>query len=291
MAMAPESQVLLADNAAGATNAILMAVTDCDLLGERTFGEDRGKRGTRQEYDCGARILSETIQGGFNIRPTYAELDWLIERAIGDNISGYPAAAATPGESVPALYAFVDKGPSNFRYDVLRINQLTISGSEGDYINVRVDFVGEDETDSVSWPGSPPSMNCGSQFISSDSTFTLDSTAYPFKSFELSINNNINSSQENSVTQSNFEAGSLAIGLNMTMANRSDTEAIYRRAVAGDSGNLALADGTQTYTFTFGNIKIPGSGPTIPEEGEITQDLSMMIKRTTSAQQISIAKA
>lgn len=293
MAQAQEMRVLLADNQAGTTNAISIAARNCDLLGTQRFGRDPGHRGTRQQSACGARLLGEDVSGGFDFYPTAAQLDWIIERMIGDNIAAYPAAAATPKETLSPIYAFVDKGPVNFRYDLLYFNRVTITIREGDYVNVRCDFVGSQEVADATWPLTPPAIDCDSEFVASDVAFTLDSTAWSFKSLDVTIDNTIAANQqENALYRTIFESEDLAIGLNLNVGYRTDTKDLYRRGIAGDDGpTLVLADGTDTYTLTFGNLKIPGNGPTVPDSGEIQASLNMMAYRTAAANQISIAKS
>jgi len=47
MSQSHEMRVQLADNVGGTTNAISLAVSDLDLAGERIFGREEGKRGSR----------------------------------------------------------------------------------------------------------------------------------------------------------------------------------------------------------------------------------------------------
>lgn len=292
MAQSYQQRLLLADLQAGTgATAISLAPLDCDLAGRRVFGEDTGKRGTRQEFDCGARILSEDVGGGFNIRPTVAEIDWFLQRAVGDRISTFPTTPLVPGETLPQFYGYRDVVADRYRYDLLVIDKLVVSGSEGQYLNFRFDFAGQKEVGAVTWPASPPAISCASQYILADLVFTLGGTVYPFKSFELSIDNKIApGQQENALFRTQFESQGLTIGLNMTFATRSDTIALYRRAIAGDAGSLAMNNGTNTYTWAFANVKIPGDAPQTPSEGEITMALKMMIKRTTGTNALTVTK-
>lgn len=294
MSQAHEMRVLLADNQAGATNAISLAARNCNLKGTEVFGRDPGKRGTRQQLKCGARVLREDVSGGFDFYPTVAQLDWLIERAIGDNITGFPGSAATPGETVPSFYAFVDKGADNFRFDELRIASLVFTIPEGDYVNCRVDFVGKDETSGVSWPGSAPAIDCDSEFAAADVSFIYGGTGYPFKNLTMSIGNTFGGSQENALKRTIFEAGDLEISLDGQFGFRTgspDLTDLYRPGVAGAAGSVIFNDGTTIYTFSFANMKIPGDSPDVPDEGEITQALRVMCYGDTSTDQVTISKA
>lgn len=293
MSQAVQTTVYAADNLAFSTNPIALGVRDLDLIGDRTFGVETGKRGGREEWGCRARVLRDSVAGGFNIYPTDAELDWLIERAIGDNISGYPAGAAVPGETLPSWLLWAKKGGvQTFRYDGLRINRMVISGAETQMLNARVDLVGSTETEVSDLVPGGTVVDCDSVFHFSDIVLTLDATAFPLKSIELVIDNQIADIFENSVTRTQFEAQGLMVSLRASCAYRSDTKALYRKAIAGDDdATLVIDDGVNAYTFTFGNIKIPGRGPTVPETGEVLMALEMMAKRTPTSRQISIAKS
>lgn len=293
MSQSVSSTIYAADTVAfTGQNPIALGVRDLDIIGDRQFGVVTGKRGTRQQYACRARVMSDNVQGGFNIYPTDAELDWLIERAIGDNISGYPAGAAVPGETIPSWVLWANKGGvAPFLYSGLRINRLTLSGAETQMINARVDVVGTTEAETTLPTIGAVVVDCDTVFHFSDIVLTIGGSAFAIKSFELSLDNAIAEQYENSVTRTLFESQLLSVGLRVSCAYRSDTKALYRKAIAGDDGaTFAISDGTNTYTFTFGNLKIPGRGPTIPESGEVLMALDMVGFRTVASHQISIAK-
>lgn len=291
MSQSHELRILLADNSAGSTNAIVIAAMGTDLIGDNEFGRDTGRRGTRQQFKCGSRLLKEVVSGGFEFQPTAAQLDWFLQRGLGDAIASFPTSPVTPGETLPQFYVFVDKGPTNFRYDKCVIARMGLSVRESDYLKLRVDLVGSAEASGVTWPASPPALGCASEYICADAVFNLAATPYSFKSMDLSIDNAIADGQfENAVNRTIFESEDLIIALNGVFGYRADTAALYRRAVAGDAGSLVFSDGTTTYTFTFPNLQIPGKGPTVPATGEITQNPSMRAYATTSAAQMTVTK-
>lgn len=292
MSQSVESTIFASDDSGFSTSPIALGVRDLDLRGDRVFGVETGKRGGREEWACRARILSENVQGGFNIFPTDTELDWLIERAIGDNIAAYPAGNAVPGETLPGFFVFADKGNvQTFRYNDLRINRLVLSGAETQMMNVRVDCVGSTEEE-VADVSSPPDVDCDSVFHFSDIVIRIGGSTYGLKNIELMIDNQIADQYENNVARSRFESQRLMVRLRATCGYRSDTQALYRKAIAGDdNATLEMDDGTNDYTFTFGNLKIPGNGPTIGEVGEVVMPLDLMAFRTSSARAISINKS
>jgi hypothetical protein len=291
MSQSHEMRIVLADDQGLSTNAISIAAKSCDLIGDRRFGSDDGKRGTRQRFQCGARELGEDVSGGFNLCPTADQLDWILERCMGDSIASFPASALVPKETVPPIYIGVDKGAKAYRYDLVYLNTLTFSFTEGDYVDLRVDCIGSQEVE-FTYPVSPPAVDCADEFVAHDALFSLGVTAYPFKSLSMVFNNNIAAGQqENSLYRTVFESEGLDVSLNGTFGSRADTVGLYRRAIGGDAGTVTLDDGNVEYEFAFANVKIPGGGPTVPESGEITKSLDMMCYRTAATDVVTVTKS
>jgi len=280
MGQACNTLVYGATDSGFSTDKITLGCVDCDLIGDRMFGVSQGLTGDRQELACKAAILGETVSGGFNIKPTPAEFDWILDRAIGSN-TGTPWLIGT---TLPSYHLWIKKGGlQTFLYAGLRTNRLIISGNELDFLNVRVDTMGQAETE-VSDPSSPAALDCAATFAFSTIVLTIGGTAFLLKSFQLTIDNRIQAQQqENNATRQIFEAGRLGVSLNVTCGYRSDTKALYRKGIAGDDNcTLAITNGTSTYTFSFGNLKIPTSGPKVPADGEVTMDLTMNSYKSTN---------
>lgn len=271
------------------TDKIAIGLRDCDLNGSRVFGVAQGKRGTRQDYDCRAAQLAETVEGGFNIYPTDAELDWIMNRAFGTN-AGTPWV---PGETLPAFFMWLKKGGvQTFMYHNLRVNRFVISGAETQFLNCRVDCIGEKETEVTDLTPGVTVVDCDTVFPFGTIVLTIGGTAYKIKSFEFSVDNMIASGQmENNLTRQIFESEGLAVGLNVNCAYRSDTKALYRQAITGAAASLLFTNGTNNYTITLPNLKIPNAGPTVPENGEVTMGLQMQAFRTTANPIFTITKA
>jgi len=272
------------------SNKILIGVTDCDLLGNRVFDVAQGKSQTREMTKCRAAQMGETVSGGFSLFPTSAELDWLLTNALGWGSS----SPWTPSSSLSSINLWADKGDlQTYKYTGCRLNRLMLSGQEFQFLKARCDFIGESETEVTDLTTTGVTIDCANCFPFKDIVLTIGGTAFKLKQFDLTIDQGIPAQQqENNATRTVFEAGMLTVGLNVTVGFRSDTKALYRKAVAGDdSCTLSWTDGTYTYTATFGNLKIPGNGPTVPENGEITMVPQIQAYRSGSAPVISIAKA
>ena len=292
MSQSTTSRLMVADDATIATNPLWFSFTECTLKGERQFGRDDGHRGTRQRSSCRARILSDLSNGGWAGKFSVTEIDWIIKRTLG---SGAGTSGVSPwvfAEAPAAIYALADKVAAKYLYG-LQISSLEISGQEAQYLNWAVECVGGAESVwSDAWPASPTAPECGTAFTFADATLTYDSTAYELQSFRLRIDNAFDGQQyENAITPTRFEAQDAIVTLEAQCAFRSDTLALYRAAVAGATATLVITDGTTTYTFTFGNLKIPNGAPTVPATGRINMPLQMEAFRTAAAQQLSITKA
>ena len=296
MSQAVEMNIILAD-ADGSdepdTNPILLAARNCDLGSDETFAYNTGKRGTRQQYSCGARKVRDVVSGGFDFYPTEVSLDWIIQRFIGDNISGFPTGAATPKETPVTFVAAIDKGYDNFRITKLCITELILSITEGDLISCRVNCVGSREYNGYTWPTlSPaPTLDCGDCCAAADCVLSVGGTAYSLKNGTLNINNNMPDIIENAMYRTRYEYGAMSVGLNATLGYRSDTAAMYRRGIAGDAAYVEFNTGSKKYTWTIANLKAPGQKIVVPEDGEITIPFTGTGLRTSGAQQLSIAKA
>lgn len=269
---------LLLSDAVGLTTPQFIAFRECGLLGDRAFGVNDGHRGTRQQSACGARILRDMSRGSFSGYFVGAELDWLLPRAIGT--SG--ASPWIPTNTIAPIYALVDKVAAMWLYNAIRITSFEFSSSETQYINWMFNLVGGLEEGYLSvWPVAAPAFPaCGVSLIHSDLVFTYGGTVYPTKSIRCTINNALDDAQfENAVTPTRFEARDLDISLEVTLRYGSDTKALHRAALAGAEASIAMNDGTSTYSFLFGNLKIPTGGPTVPVSGGVNQTLQMKAYR------------
>ena len=288
MAQSNATRMMLAADVA-LTSPQWFEFRECSLVGTREFGATEGHRGTRQPASCRARVLKDLCQGTFSGRLNAAEIDWIMPRVF------FAAAGATliPGENASSsdakFFAFVDKVVEFYLYNKIRVNQFTLSGSESNYLDWSFACVGELESSGGTWPVSPVAPSCGVALTFQDVVFTYSGTAYTPQSFTLTINNNLIPTIETSLTPTLYEAGNMEVSLDMTFDFRdatnslSNNKTLYRAALAGAAASLAVNDGTNTYTFSFANLKIPDGAPTIPVEGRLSMPLKMMAYRSTNA--------
>lgn len=285
MSQSSVSRVVLADNAALSTNAVAVSFRECSFAGSRTFLREDGHRGTRQRQSCRARIATDTSAGSISGYFGPTEIDWILGRVMGSvggsTGSGTAGSPWLPAEALTSFYAAVDKVAAKYLYQ-LWPTTLEVSGSEQQYVNWNLSCTGKAETVySSSWPAT--AYTCESAFLFSDATFTYNSTAYKIKSFRLNIDNVVDDQNfQNAITPADFEAQDLAVTLDLECVFNSDNLALYRAALAGAAASLAISDGTTTYTFAFGNAKIPNAAPTIPASGRITFPVQLEAYRTST---------
>jgi hypothetical protein len=214
-------------------------------------------------------MSSGNLSGHFNA----TELDILLPWALGTSAG----ATLIPGESLSPWYALVDKVAAIYQYKV-RTTSFEVSGQETQYLNWLFNLAGEAQiTWGSDWPTvSPAAPSCGDAATFGDVVFTYDGDAYSIQSFRLNVDNAVDTQQyENSITPTRFESQDLIVTMDVQCAFRSDTIDLHRAALAGAAASLAIPIGASTYTFHFGNLKIPNGGPTVPRTGRINQSLSM----------------
>ena len=288
------SRLALSD-ALAMTSPQLISFLECSLDSQRQFGRSEGHRHTRQRSACRARILSDMSSGALTGNFNETELDWLLPRAIGTTGS----SPLIPGETLLPWYALVDKVAAIYQYKVTTTS-FEVSGQETQYLNWAFNLIGEAQiTYGGAWPTiTPPLPSCGDAATFGDVVFDYGGTQFPIQSFRLNVDNAVDTQQyENSITPTRFESQDLIVTLDIQTAFRADTIALHRAALAGAASFLRCSVGASTYTFHFGNLKIPNGGPTVPTTGRINQSLTMESYRvagtgaTAADNQLRIVKA
>jgi hypothetical protein len=264
------------------SSAVPISFNQCSLAGKRLMVTDNGHRGSRQRTKCRTRLAAESASGSFGGNFAPNEIDAILPWVLGNT------GALRPENGIKPIYAVVEKinetypatVARRFKYHKLHINSLTISGSTSNPINWEVSTIGTHEESGVSAPAG--NVSCDSFYIFPDVVFTYSGTAYPIRSFSLTINNFIDTNPyENSLRPTRFEASDCGITLAVQCEYNSDTEALYRASLDGAAATLAFSAitlsnaSTAAYSFAFHNLKIPNGEPTIGQRGRLTLPLQM----------------
>ena len=105
-------------------------------------------------------------------------------------------------------------------------------------------------------------------YVFGQGVLTLDSTAVPFDSFALSIDNRISVRMRNSLTPTCFLPTGRRVALNSTHT------IAYDAWDAGIAGSLVFTAGAYSLTATFPQLRNIYQPPTVPGKTEIPLELS-----------------
>ena len=143
------------------------------------------------------------------------------------------------------------------RWTGLRVNNCTISGSEGNPITISLDVIGKDET-SVS-AGSAQALAAAvsekTEFLFEDAVFTFGGSAQKMKSFSLSVANNLAADEFlNSDTIQILPAGDRVINFQFVIHHNVTTrDAILRASAASEPAAQLVLKGLHNGTGLTGN--------------------------------------
>lgn len=256
----------------------------------QTHVESGGLRGTRSRFEDRVRIGSERVTGAIVMNPTAAELDLIWPRALGGTTSLGVTALA---ETVPAFNVMVDRVTKVFTYSGCSVAALVISGAAGQPLTVTLELEGQTEAvgNAGTFPAITAGIDTGNMFIFSDCTLTLAGAARKFSSFTLRLDNVLDTERfNNSLTREQIAAQDRRVTLEVDVPYTSDNSALHDAAIAGAAGSLAVSDGSVTYTFDFGNCKIPAESPVVAGRAEIQLPLRVNCYRDGANNELLVTK-
>ena len=253
-------------------NGTAMAVLSCSLGKKEVLLQRNGIRGVRNHFDTDVRKGPQRIMGTINLEPSYTELAALMALAIG--------AGGNTADSLSEFNTVVDRHVRVDTYTGCKIARATISGTQGGIISCSLDIIGKTEvvnTGTVSTPISDV------PFILSDVVLTLASAARETANFTLVIDNQIDGERFlNAVTLSKVTEQDRIVQLASLHPHNDANIALYDQAVGGAAGTLAMNNGTNLATFSFGKLQVPAESPDIPGKSEVMLALNMLATKVNN---------
>jgi len=245
-----------------------------DLRKRQRHAYSSGVRGTKSRQSTRARIAAEPVSGQIVLEPTATELDRLWPWVLGGNTAvGVTDVADTLTNA--ERFIQIDKVTKVYTYAGCRAGRFTLNATSGGIIRVSIDVEAETETvgNAGSFPAiTPPGENV---FVCSDIVLTVNSIPITFGAITLTVDNVLDGNRFfNSVSR--VEIPSLDRLVTLSVQNApfdTDVQPLYDVAVAGFAGTLVMTGNGVTYTFAFGNLKVPAEGPSVPTRSEITLPL------------------
>lgn len=246
--------------------------------------EHEGIAATRSHRSERIRANNYSIGGQISMTPCPEELSTLLPWILGANESTGVFALA---ETVPDRYVTIDRGAKVFKYTGCKVNTATFSAAEGTPLTLELDIIGQTETPGNS--GTFPSLTITktAPFMFYDAVSSIASTAYAFKSFRLTINNNLLVAYNNSQSASYIVAGDRQISLEMTTPYSSSETALYGQAVAGLATTLTLTNGSYSIAFALAKWQVPDLTPVITtKNGEVVLTMTGMARMSGTTREL-----
>lgn len=214
-----------------------------------------------------------------SMNPSPAELDVLMI-LIGMDESPADTFTVDDGSTtvMDSFAVVVDRVAKVHTYATCYVNRAVFRGQKGTKpVQLDLHIIGYAETE-----GAAASFTCAGAldtdlaYAFTDGTLTVQSAARPIDRFALSIDNKLQRQFNNSQTATSIcptdKEITLAASASYVAAN-TDLHTLWMTDAAGATGTLVIADGAQTTTFTFGNLKAISSSPDIPGKTEIRKDM------------------
>lgn len=248
--------------------------------------EHEGIAGTRSHRSERIRANNYNVGGSISMTPCPEELAALFPWILGANASGTTYAVA---ETVPERYVTLDRGAKVFTYDGVKVNRATFTASEGTPLTLELDLVGKTET--IGNSGTFPSLTITktAPFMFYDAVASLASASEAFKSFRLTIDNNLLTTFNNSQSASNIVAGDRKVTCELTTPYTSDETSLYGQAVAGIAADITFTNGAYSCLFSMVKLQVPDNGPTVTtKNGEVVLSISGVARMSSTTRELVV---
>lgn len=228
------------------------------------------------------------VSGSVVIQPTPQDLDFLLPWILGTDESANSFVLA---EALKLYGVDISKGDDTYRYSSMAVSSAVFRSEVNQFLTLTLNLVGIAETAGITFPSIGSSITTKRPYRHHESTFTLGSAARKLKSMELTIDNAVQADfYENASTISDIESGDRIITLTADMPFDADHDDLYEIAIAGISTNtLVYTDGTDTLTFTLGNLKAATEVLAIPARpGEVRLGKTFQAYQSGSTKELAV---
>jgi hypothetical protein len=212
------------------------------------------------------------------------------EYALGDET----ANVLTPEETIPVFALMMDKVSGVGKWEDCKVGALTISGSSSGVLKGSVDITAKTFTGSgLTFPtevstGVPLVLSddaIDTPLILADAVMTIGGTTYEFSSFELAINNSLQTIVRNSLDPQCLREGVRIVTLKANIPSTSGAWSALRDPALG--GVAVVLTITSTLAAVSATIELPvcqkaASIPLVSNKTEQTFDIAFDCKTSSS---------
>ena len=253
-------------------------------IGNETFFDDNGIRGTRQHSADRVRRTQRYTQGTLQFAPVATELDALLPWILG---AAEVADAFDLAETVPARYIKTYRDGTKHLYNGLKVNSATFRAAEGGPLTLSVDVLGVDEATDADTTETDAINDDAGPYVLSDCVLSVGGSSYSFRGIEIAIQNSLEMKFNNSVTPSAIHATDLNVQVSLTLPY-GDASALYGTAVSGVAVVATFTNGNRSIAFNLAGVAAPKTQ--LPIGGRGARDLTWVgvARRTGSTAPISV---
>lgn len=273
--MSQLSRMILSDQAnlssGVGTNTVRVNLDSSTLRAQHQLIRAQGNRGRRSRDLSRVRTGNRRVTGNVVSTPSDTELDYWLPWAMGGSLTEI-------GNTLAKRYIGFDKVAEMFTYSGCVVSRLNLSAQVGQPVVLTADIEGTDEADLATWPADDPGLDVAGEsfFILSDLTLTVAGTARQVPGFSLTLDNFLDSERfMNAATREHIPSQDCQISLEVEMPYNADNTGLYTITDEGVAGSMALSDGTDTYTITFGKLVAEQDGASVEERQEIRLPLTL----------------
>jgi hypothetical protein len=272
------------DSAAIGSGSVRVDFLNESLAADENFPDANGLRGTRARSVERIRQGIRRIGGQIHLQPNSLDLSKITNGGVGTNclmswiFGGVPSGSGTVtyplGDSLQAFNVMVDRSDGTngkvFTYNGVKVNRATFRANQGEPLDVLLDVCGIDE--SIGNAGTAPSIALDTTtrpFILSDLVMVINSVTYNIPSFELVIDNAIDTNRFfNSNTATALIAADRHVLFN-TELPYGDATAAYNTGPAGVAVTATFTNGSAVLAFSVTRCIFPRHSPTVRGRQEV----------------------
>lgn len=286
--MSQLSRVILSDSS-DLSSGVRVNLDSTTLRAQHQLIRAQGNRGQRARSLSRVRTGNRRVTGNIISTPSDTELDYWLPKAMGGSLTAI-------GNTLPTFYAGVDKVAEMFKYTTCVVSRLNLAAQVGQPVVLTADIEGTDEEDLATWPVDDPGLAVSGEsfFILSDLTLTIGGTERTVPGFSLTLDNFLDTERfQNAKTREHIPSSDCQISLEIEVPYNADNTGLYTIADTGIAGVLALSNGTDTYTMTFGKVVAEQEGASVEERQEIGLPLTLEALKDDvgSVEQMAVVKS
>ena len=251
-----------------------------------------GITGTRAHLSERVRQNIRRCTGSITLNPNAIELDNLLPRILGT------AEVVDVFDLAETLLPFtinIDRGPRRFYYAGCFVNKATFRASAGQALTVQLDIEAFTETsDSTAFPAITLNLATG-PYLFSDAVISVSGTNYAFKSWELVVDNMLDTERFlNSTTRAALPAKDRMVSVTLDApygTPAADNTALYGLAATGVAVIATFTNAQATGVsciFNCPKVSFPRISPILSGKEELMIPLRGIARKGTGSFEIRV---